>query len=829
MKKITWILWILLACISTAQAAIVTGKVTDIDHKPIPYAIISIPAANKNTTANEHGVYIIELENGTHELICESIDFAAEIIEINVQNDSQTVNIQLKERINNLEDVIFHANGEDPAIYKMRQVIKNKDLHQKKISTLETDIYLKGSLRTTKFPKKLLGQEIPDTAFAEMGLNNEGKGILYLLEQNTHYYYQAPDKSFNHVKSVRTSGDPQGLGFAQMPPIINVYSNTFSIISGISTRGFVSPAHNNAFWFYDFKLESTYFDENEKLINKIKVIPKRKYEPLFSGYVYVVEDDWVFKAVDLTVDKTAGLNIIDTLHLAQTYALFPNTNWVIKNQNMGLHLNVMGFGMGGNFITNYSNLKINEPIDKQVFNQKFISTYDTSALSQDKTYWDSTRQIPLTAEEEKNFTFKDSQQVALDSIYKVNANKRYTSMGFTDWLTYGPSIRQGKTKASLNPIIDMFNFNTVEGLNTTLAPKLAYRINQNESISMQWHSRYGWSSETWYNKLNVTYNHLNKKEPAKKWSISIDGGRYIQDISSQTSILPIYNTISTLLYGKNYLKLYQKDFAAIQLDKHLGNGLSFRVGATYEDRSPLENTTTYNWSKNKEQYITPNNPASLPIFEAHQAAILSAEISYQHGWKYIQYPKYIAAIPSAKPIFTAKYTKGITGILGSDVDFDIWQISMKHALNLNLLGNVKYHLETGGFLNNTAVGNPDMIHFIGNQISLASPYISSFQIAPYYKYSTTGSHYARGHVEWHLGGLLSNKIPGLRQLNWHIVTGANALHTFDNNYYAEVFVGLENIGISVFKILRVDFVLGYESGRAAPSTGIRLGMNMNAR
>jgi hypothetical protein len=28
------------------------------------------------------------------------------------------------------------------------------------------------------------------------------------------------------------------------------------------------------------------------MINRIKVIPKRKNEPLFSGYIQISEDDW---------------------------------------------------------------------------------------------------------------------------------------------------------------------------------------------------------------------------------------------------------------------------------------------------------------------------------------------------------------------------------------------------------------------------------------------------------------------------------------------------------------------------------------------------------
>ena len=63
----------------------------------------------------------------------------------------------------------------------------------------------------------------------------------------------------------------------------------------------VSPISSNAFGYYRFKLEGTFYDKNGKLINKIKVIPKRKNDRVFKGYIYIVEDDWALYGVDVSV------------------------------------------------------------------------------------------------------------------------------------------------------------------------------------------------------------------------------------------------------------------------------------------------------------------------------------------------------------------------------------------------------------------------------------------------------------------------------------------------------------------------------------------------
>jgi hypothetical protein len=66
--------------------------------------------------------------------------------------------------------------------------------------------------------------------------------------------------------------------------------------------------------------------------------------------------------------------------------------------------------------------------------------------------------------------------------------------------------------------------------------------------------------------------------------------------------------------------------------------------------------------------------------------------------------------------------------------------------------------------------------------------------------------------------LLTNKIPGFKKLNWNLVAGLNSFYVNKNSNYSEVFIGLENI----FKILRVDFVTGFDKGKKS-TTGIRIG------
>ena len=141
---------------------------------------------------------------------------------------------------------------------------------------------------------------------------------------------------------------------------------------------------------------------------------------------------------------------------------------------------------------------------------------------------------------------------------------------------------------------------------------------------------------------------------------------------------------------------------------------------------------------------------------------------------------------------------------------------MNDNLNLKLGGRISYKIEAGGFINADKVFAPDYQHYLGDQTAIASQYLNGFQLLPYYQFSNTEKFFTAGHLEYHLNGLLTNKIPGFRKLNWFFVLGTNALYINSNSNYYEAFFSVENI----FKIGRLDLVQGYQQN-GNTTTGIR--------
>ncbi|CAF4917353.1 unnamed protein product [Rotaria sp. Silwood1] len=278
------------------------------------------------------------------------------------------------------------------------------------------------------------------------------------------------------------------------------------------------------------------------------------------------------------------------------------------------------------------------------------------------------------------------------------------------------------------------------------------------------------------------------------------------------------NTLSTLYWQNNYMKIYQAKFFKADFTKGLNNGLTLQTSIQYQDRIPLENTTNYSWRSFDNKTFTPNYPAPLQQITAHKAFSLNANLTWRPGARYVEFPDRKINIGSRYPTFNFSFTQGIPSVLGSDVDYSKWAFTMSDNLNLKLGGKINYKLRAAGFAHNTASSVIDMNHVLGNQISSASEYLNSFQLMPYYMFSNTSKFYTEAHIEYHLNGLLTNKIPLFKKLNWFFVVGTNVLYNNDEKAgYYEALVGVENI----LKVFRIDFVKAFTSNKTSDNFGVK--------
>lgn len=808
MNRIYLSILLLLFSTTISFAIRIKGVVKDNEGVEVPFAVLLVKETNNGTTANADGLYQLDLPKGDYTIICQYLGYESVSKKISVGNLDITENFLLKRQSLTLKEVVIGSKSEDPAIEIIKKVIAQRSKLSKNLQTLETKVYLKGMMKLNEMPQQVMGFKIPlDTLKKQFGWATDSTQYIYMLEQLTDYYYKAPNKTYNHIVSVKEFGNKNGLGISQMPVIVNIYDNNITILNGISKRGFISPVSSNAFNFYKFKYLGCYMEDG-KMVDRIQVTPKRKFEPTFTGIVEVVNDDWVLKYIDLKVTKEAELDMVDALHIRQSYRKI-NTNWIIQNQVLGIDMYMFGFGITGNFTTDYNKSIVNQPISDSIFNSKILSTYSSNALDNADEIMDSVRAIPLSESETKFDIYMDSTRLSIDTL-NIKKNKSFSY----------------KFYQLTNLDNTLLGYNTVEGYYINLLPNFTYKKDENNVLKGILGLRYGFASKQPYFSAALSWQHFTSGFRANNITFSVSGGTYIEQVDNNQPISPLVNEIYSLFFNHNYAKFYESKKIRLDINKNWGNGFIINGFLKYENRNSLDNNTNYSFNKIYNEDFTPNNMFGL---SESNLLLLGFDAKYTPGVKYIQYPKEKIIATYKDYYFTASYQRAIA--LEDDwANFDKWKIGFNHNFTMKLAGAVKYNIQVGGFLNTKNVGFYDLNHPLGNQTIFANSYQSGLQLAPYYSFSNSANLFGHAKAEWFLNGLITNKIPGLKQLKWNLVFGGTAYYINEEMNYFDASVGFNNIGFKIFRSVRVDYFVGIMnnvSDHNKVRNGLRLSIKLN--
>jgi hypothetical protein len=817
------------------------GVIKDENSQPLAYTSVVIKGTSKGVTANNKGAYSFLSSSGKYILVFQHIGYEALEKEIDLKEDAE-FNITLKKQNLLLKELVIKSGSENPAYEIIRQAIKKRDLYNNEVNSFECDLYSKDLIKLRKLPNKIMGKKVPDDDRESMGLDSSGKGIIYLSEALSKVYKQKPDKFKMEVKSSRVSGS-KAAGFT-FPTFINLYSNNVSIFDGGgSSRGYVSPIADGAIRYYKFKMLGTY-QESGKMVYSIKVTPRRNFEPLFSGIINITDEDYRIQSFDLTLTKNSQLDFLDTLKISQLHVPVGDGFWMVKDQLIFFNFKMLGIDAIGSFLTVFSNYETNKTFSKKFFDRTIIK-YDSIANKKPINYWDTIRPVKLESEEVRDYKIKDSllavRSDSLSGYNNIDTLKKRQGKLKLHMVLYSNINRNHYSKKNpfewgLESLVGNINYNSAEGIITKLGGYVEDDIlHQKIKMLIQPNIRYGFSNghlNSWVD-LSFSQNKSVKQSKRRGGVLFLSGGKKVAQYNNENPVEPLFNSFSTLLNGLNIMKTYEKVYGGIAYRKRYESGFSFQIKTSYEKRLPIFNTSTYTFKKSDSLNLTENYPTdkvSINEIAEHEAMLTELQLSYRPGQRYIQFPDQKIPLRSKYPLFVFTYTKGIRNLLGSDVDFDKWNLDIKDNMNLKLAGEIKYKFSVGGFLNSNIVTIQDYKHFLGNPLKAALNNETSFQLMSSYANSNTEKYSVTTHFEHHLNGLISNKIPLINKLKWNLLYGTHLLYLSNNNHYEELYIGMENI----FKLFRIDFVSAYQNGKFVKSgfaigTGGTLGGSLKNR
>ena len=808
MKKIVLLVLLLHSFSSFSQ---IKGKVTDSDKNPISFVSIYPDKTITGTTSNDAGNYELNIKTpGNYTIVFQFLGYKTIKKIVSITDFPFQLNVVMVDEKVVLDEISINT-GENPANKIIRKAIDNKSNNTDKFKEYTSSFYSRGLFKVKNAPEKILGQRLGDLGG---GLDSTRTGIIYLSETVSEITFQKKPAEFKEkIIASKVSGSDNGISFNRAEEAnFDFYSNAVLI----AENNLVSPISDNAFRYYRYELEGSFYEKNGRLINKIKVNPKRSKDRVFSGFIYIVEEDWAIYGVDLKASgEQIGIPIIEVLKFKQDYNYSEsNKAWIKISQIIDFKFGLFGFNVDGRFSGAYSDYNFSPKFKKETFSNEVLS-FAKGATEKDSLFWENLRPVALTSEEKKDYLLKDSiketrkSKKYLDSLDKENNPIKITSL-FTGY-TYRNSFKDWSI--SINSPLTTISYNTVQGRNTTTTINYFKSLNKTGKwIQAGANLNYSMSEK----KIRPVFYFTKKWNSIQRPRIFISVGQKINQFNERNPISKFYNTIYSLFLKENYLKIYEKSFSKISYSQEVLNGLYISGSLEYASRKPLFNTSNF-VVFGRDIPFQSNNPIDPTNFTApfntHNIASLNIGTSIVFDQKYVSYPnRKINFENSRYPSLSIRYRKNF-GSNVSEYNSDVLISNIRQNISIGNLGEFNYNIRSGIFFEKKDIAFMDYLHANGNQLKLApSNRNSSFGLLNYYKFSTNDK-YAEVHLEHNFKGRLLRNIPLLNTLNFHVVANAKGLFTGGRKPYSEFSLGLDNIGIGKWRFLRIDYVKSNFNGK----------------
>ncbi len=802
------------------------GKITDESGEPLPFASIYLENSTIGTTCNIEGDYELRLQPGTYRVVFQFIGYQTQVETVQIGGTPLELNVVLKEASLELDEVVVRADQEDPAYAVIRKAIEKRSYYLRQVEAYTCQVYIKGNIKFLETPEAILGQELGDLGGL---LDSNGQGIIYLSESLSNLSFMQPARYKEEMVFSKVSGDDQGFGFNNAQSMdFNLYEN-FSEVG----RRIISPIAENALAYYRYRLEGVRYDEQGRLINQIRVIPKRGEDPTYFGTIYIIEDLWNIYGSDLYLTAAAMKQPgLDTLNFQQTYVPVVEPDlWRLFSQVIRFKAGALGFELGGAFSAVYSNYDLEPALKKADFSNE-VFRVEEGANTQTQEFWDSLRPIPLTQEESVDYVRKDSleklweSKTWLDSVDREN--NKFTLLNLLGGYTYDNSFRNNSFTFE-SPLTSV-QFNTVQGWNADIGLNYykGYDDYNDRWLRLDSRFQYGFSD----NRLRVSGKVETQLDQPTNTEVSLSGGVEATQFNDANPITPTLNSLYSLFGRENYMKIYDLTFVEAGAQREILNGLTLNGALSWNQRSALTNNSDYSFSGDEEEDpYTSNNPLNpnddSPAFNNHEAWLLHLGLRLVFKQEYVRYPDRKFVLDTRGPVFSVDYTKGLAWG-NSAVNFDHLRFRLRESyMPIREFGYSDWMLEGGWFPNDNRLFFMDARHFMGNQTFIGTPsnYYYSFFRLPYYDFSTVGS-YGMAHFQHRFDGWLLDRVPGIRKLGFKSVVGAKVLATENRGPYWELHFGLDNIGIDVFRAFRVDGIWYRKPGQENWQFGIQLGIGL---
>jgi hypothetical protein len=785
-KLFLLILLLHVSLLSTAQQKfLIKGIIIEEkDNTPIPFAYIILLNSKTGTISQNDGKFTLQVPKIPDTIQISMVGF--ETVHIPIKNKHQDFyEIKLTPSKVELGEVVILPK-EDRINYIMKRVIKlrekNNPLNAK---TIACNTY-------TKVMANAVSDK--DTNFRQQS----GLPIFFSEKFAQNYiqrnpYYEKENVIYEKISGLGLFSELDVLGISRNTLTnFNFYENTIEVFN----KPFISPISKNAFSYYYFFLRDTIIGKFGKEY-VIEFIPKNTMDLAFNGYLKVLDRMWALSEISTKVPLDANLNYINKMEIFQTFVPINDTltffdinelitEMKITKDNALVNLN---FTAILDKRTLYSDTQLNiTPIKHGKEDSILNIIIPPPEVTKSDTLLAQLRPEELLDREKKAIVTIDS----INNTWKIKTVDATSRMFLTGYIP-------GKN-FDLGPYLELIKHNKVEGYRVTLSGRTSPNLTKNTML--YGHIGYGAKDHEW--KYGIGVDH--KFNGPFRRIISFDYRNDLSRVGDNRSIFLIKENM--MVTGED--NVIASFFTRSPIDK-LSREISYRAEYKHEWKRGFTNTISFNnRTIYSGQYIPfVQNGKSVNCFSTNEITI-GARFSWEEAITDNYCRRYY--LTTQYPIANLRLTGGRYTVGDISNNYLITRAVIKHDVNIGIT-KFKYIFE-GGITLGTVPFPLLEIHRSNQSVGYA---LYSFNMMKEMEFAS--DRFISLMPEYHLNGLLFNRVPLLKRLGFREVFAAKFLWSHldikhqqilefpttlrdARNTYSELSAGIENI----FQYFRVDVV-----------------------
>jgi hypothetical protein len=806
MKKLLFLLLIPFFSFLNAQTK-VSGIVLDEFDSPVAFANIIFKGSTEGTITNDNGRFYLESEANYNTIVVSFIGYESKEISL-ASKVNYELKIVLKESTEQLDEVVIYTGKQskknNPAIDILKKIwAKKRENGVNKFKTYQYDKYEKVEFDLNTIDSSLIKSRLfkgLEFIFDDLDTSRiTGKTYLpmFLNEVFSKVY---GDNRLKLKKEDVLGNKNSGFGGNQSITAFvedlysdyDIYENYLKFFD----KSFTSPLSKTGIDTYNYVLsDSTFIDD--KWCYNIIYYPRRKNELTFKVDFWVNDSTYAIKKINLEVTKSANINWVKEIYIEQDFDVVNDSVFLLKRDYM---LSDFAFskkeksrGVYGKRTTVFDNYIFDQE-KGEAFYKSESDPYDPRVFSRDSSFWKSARLERLNEDESGIFKLLDT----LKTVPKFNTYYDIVSVLGSGY------IEIDKWNIDIGDIYSTFGINDAEGIRVRGGARTFF--GQNDPWRIEAYTAYGFDDKKFKHGVSGKFL-LDRKN-----RLIISGGhrRDVEQLglslTSTNDVLGRSIASSSLVSVGNNNRLTNINLAVFNAEIEPVKNFRVLLGSSFRT---LSSALPEDFSLD---YVDSSSPTGISS-EVKQFDI-NTTLVYTPGRRTIGYGVERQNINDNHSTLLLNYTKGISGFLESDFDYERLQFSYTQPWQIGGFGRLTSTVELGKTFGEVPLGLLSVIP--GNQ-TVFSLY-KTFPNLDFYEFVTDT--YATVHLEHNFNGRLFSRIPFLRKLNlreiiglrgaWGQISDENIalsaptnipLLAPDEQIYWEYSLGVGNI----FKIFRIDF------------------------